>query len=598
MKSIALPRLLLCCATLVAALAPVSAQDAEARLDALLDAESRDAVDAWPPWGSSLGRERYDALMPDPSPAARAKRARVLRERLRALAAIPSAELSPERALDARLLRHELELERANEAFADWQTPVGPMGGPQQWILQMTERVRYDAPRRRRAFLKRLEQVPAYLAQEIQNLRAGLAAGRTPPRIVLGRVVEQARAHTDEASARDPSGHPLFRPFLAASPAEQAEAKRVLREALIPAFRRFATFLEQTYLPGCRRTIAAQDLPQGRADYALALRRHSTTELSADEIHRIGLDEVARIAREMQEVIARSDFRAPAGERDRFQAFLSYLRADSRFYHRDPESLLDAYRAIAKRVDAELPRLFRRLPRLSYGVRAMSAAIAPSSPTAYYYRGSPESGVAGTFVANTYRLDQRPRYEQVPLTLHEAAPGHHLQIALAQELEGVHPWRRTRGYTAFVEGWALYAERLGLEMGEGPRGLYGDPYDDFGRLTYEMWRAMRLVVDTGIHSKGWTRARAIAFMLERSALSEENVQREVDRYIAWPGQAVAYKLGELAIRRLRREAEQALGEGFDLRAFHDVVLGAGAVPLDVLEDQVRRWIRARARGPH
>ncbi|MEC9374545.1 MAG: DUF885 domain-containing protein, partial [Planctomycetota bacterium] len=348
------------------------------------------------------------------------------------------------------------------------------------------------------------------------------------------------------------------------------------------------------YIPAARESIAATDLPDGDAFYNYALSNFTTTQLTAREIHELGKSEVARIRAEMLEVIARSDYPNENNlEGDELlAAFLDYLRTDQRFYHDSPEELLTGYRDICKRMDAELPRLFGRLPRLPYGVREMPAFIAPSAPTAYYYPGSLANGVAGNFVANTYQLDQRPKYEMVPLALHEAVPGHHLQIALAQELQesGLHEWRTLLGYTAYVEGWALYSERLGLEVGDGPRGFYSDPYDDFGRLTYEMWRALRLVVDPGIHAFDWSRQQAIDYMLENSALAEANIISEVDRYIAWPGQATGYKIGELRIRAMRERAEQALGDGFNIRAFHDRILEAGAIPLEVLDTRINTWI--------
>ncbi len=362
----------------------------------------------------------------------------------------------------------------------------------------------------------------------------------------------------------------------------------------------------------------------GLPRYQFELRRHTTTTLTPDQIHQIGLREVARIRAEMLRVIARTDFAGKVTLKDSelLAAFITHLRTDPRFYFTDKRDQLTAYRDLCKRIDADLPTFFRMLPRNPYGVRELPAFAAPSSPNAYYYYGSIRSGVSGTFMVNTYRLDQRPRYEMVALALHEAVPGHHLQLALADELEGVHPFRTLLEHTVFVEGWALYAERLGLEMagggqnrsptaqegltsaainpadmasaypGEplGGQGLYADPYDDFGRLTYEMWRACRLVVDPGIHAMGWTRQQAIDFMLQNSALSPLNIEREVDRYIAWPGQACAYKIGELKIRELRTRAEARLGERFDIRTFHDVVLGAGAVPLEVLEARVNSYL--------
>ena len=353
----------------------------------------------------------------------------------------------------------------------------------------------------------------------------------------------------------------------------------------------------ETYLPACRTSIAATDLPNGEALYAHQLRTMTTTALTAAEIHERGQYEVDRIRSEMLLVIRRTDFlerhpeHADADDDALFAAFIAYLRSDSRFYFDDARALVDQYRIIAKRIDGVLPRYFRTLPRTPYGIKPIPAAFAMDQTTAYYLHGNLAAGEAGWMAVNTYALDQRPRYEMIALTMHEAVPGHHLQAALASELEDVPAFRRDLWFTAFGEGWALYAERLGIEM-----GLYTDPYDDFGRLLYEMWRACRLVVDTGIHAFDWTRDDAIAFMRDHTALSEHNIRTEIDRYISWPGQACAYKIGELRIRALRHRAEEKLGASFDVREFHEVVLGAGSIPLDVLEQRITRWIRSKPLG--
>ncbi|MFQ5843714.1 MAG: DUF885 family protein, partial [Planctomycetota bacterium] len=424
--------------------------------------------------------------------------------------------------------------------------------------------------------------------------------GRTPPRIAMAGAAEQVLALAGKRYRDDPAAHPTYRPLRRLGPDDPLakRARAAIRQGVVPSFERLGVFLRDTYVPGCRTELGASRSVDGPELYRFRLRVETTTGLGAKEVHELGRREVARIRAEMMEVIARSDFPRKGGLAgdELFAAFVDHLRTDPRFYHRSADELLQGYRDIAKRVDAELPRLFGRLPRLTYGVRAMPDYLAPTAPTAYYYRGSLENGVPGYFVANTWRLDQRPRYEMIPLTLHEAAPGHHFQIALAQEMDGVHEWRRHRGYTAFVEGWALYAERLGLEMGSGERGFYSDPYDDFGRLTYEMWRALRLVVDTGIHAFGWSRERAVETMLRNSALSRENIEREVNRSIVWPGQATAYKIGELKIRELRERAERSLGDRFDRRAFHDHLLAEGALPLGLLEKRIDAWIAARRAG--
>ncbi|MFO0873862.1 MAG: DUF885 domain-containing protein [Phycisphaerales bacterium] len=370
----------------------------------------------------------------------------------------------------------------------------------------------------------------------------------------------------------------------------------VAMPAVVDALRRYRDFVVDEYLPRCRETIAATALPDGEAYYAHCLRVHTTTNLGAREIHEIGLGEVRRIRREMIEVIHRTDFidlhpdAASLDEEALFRRFIEYLRTDPRFYHTSDTELLTGYRDICKRVDGWLPRMFRVLPRLSYGVKPIPRFMAAAQTTAYYQPGDIRNGEAGYFCANTFRLEMRPKYEMVALSLHESVPGHHLQISLAKELEGLPEFRRQSRINAFVEGWALYAERLGVE-----NGMYADPYDDFGRLLYEMWRACRLVVDPGMHALGWTREQAMAFLRDNTALSELNIQTEIDRYIGWPGQACGYKLGELTIRALRAEAERRLGPDFDIRAFHDAVLGAGALPLDLLEARVRQWIDAAAK---
>jgi uncharacterized protein (DUF885 family) len=342
-----------------------------------------------------------------------------------------------------------------------------------------------------------------------------------------------------------------------------------------PAFSRLHDFLTGTYASQCRTTVGVDALPQGRELYAYNVRWHTTTATTPQQIHEIGLAEVTRIRREMDAIIKQVGFTGT------FDAFKEFLRTDGRFYYTDGDALLAGYRDIAKRADPELAQLFRTLPRTPYGVQAIPEATAPSQTTAYYEPGALSAGRAGNMFANTYKLEARPKWEMEALTLHEAVPGHHLQIALAQELADLPEFRKNTSYTAFVEGWGLYAESLGEEM-----GFYKDPYSRFGQLTYEMWRAVRLVVDTGIHSMGWTRQQAIDFFAANAAKTMQDIVVEVDRYIVWPGQALGYKMGQLKIRELRRDAERRLGPKFDVRAFHDVLLGEGAVPLQLLERRV------------
>lgn len=590
--------------TLCLALALPAQPDRSGAVRALLDDHYEWSLREDPVGASTRGDDRWNHLLRDESPEAYARRANDIEARLRRVEALAAQERErhPEDSLDLRLLAHELQLALEGRAFHPEQLQATRVNGPQVWLPQLGDSVPFTTPRHYEDYLARLAAMAAHLEQITGQLRDGLAAGRTPPRIaVVGADVQALRV-----AAMDAEACPLLTPLDGLGKASPLRARgvEIIRDSVLPAMRRLGEFLRDEYIPGCRESIALSEGVDGLPAYEHALRAHTTLPLSAKSVHDIGLSEVARIRGEMLQVIARSDYprRNDLKGDDLLAAFLEYLRTDPRFYHTRPEDLLAGYRDICKRMDAELPKLFGVLPRLPYGVREMPAHMAEASPTAYYYNGSMKSGVSGTFIANTHRLDQRPRYEMVALALHEAVPGHHLQLALADERSqdpstGLHPFRGTLSYTAYVEGWALYAERLGLEVGgdraahgEDYRGFYQDPYDDFGRLTYEMWRASRLVVDTGMHALGWSRQQAISFMVENTGLSRHNIEAEVDRYIGWPGQACAYKLGELSIRSIRSRAERSLGERFDLRAFHDHLLGAGALPLPELDRRMDAWI--------
>ena len=437
-----------------------------------------------------------------------------------------------------------------------------------------------------RNYLKRLAAIPAYFDEHIGLLEAGLKSGMTLPRIVLaGREAPIAVI----AKASDVEAVAFYAPFKALpttisaddADALRAEARKVISEKVIPAYARLLTFFTEKYQTGARNTIAAYDLPEGKAYYQQQIREYTTLDATPDAIHQIGLDEVARIRAEMEQVLHDAKFDGD------FAAFLKFLRSDPQFYAKTPRELLMHASYIAKRIDGKLPEYFSKLPRLPYGIAPVPAAIAPYYTTGRY-SPAPEGGKgAGFYWVNTWKLDARPLYALPALTLHEAVPGHHLQSALASEQGEQPPFRRYSYISAFGEGWALYAEHLGVEM-----GIYENPYEHFGRLTYEMWRAARLVVDTGMHAKGWTRDRALALLRDNTALSEHEITTEVDRYISWPGQALSYKLGELKIRELRARAEQKLGDRFDLRAFHDEVLSLGSVPLPVLEQHLDRYIAA------
>ncbi len=464
--------------------------------------------------------------------------------------------------------------------------PLSQMEGVQQQPAQLLTMMPASSPGEYANILGRLAGIPTLVDQTIALMREGLATGLTPPRVTLRDVPQQVRNQIVD----DPLASPMlaaFTRFPEMVPEGErerlrADAVAAYRDGIAPAYRRLLAFLESDYIPRTRESIAARDLPDGAAYYAYKVRQSTTTMLSPQEIHAIGLAEVARIRGEMDAVIAATGFTGG------FAAFVHFLRSDPQFFFARPDDLLAAYRDICKRADPELPRLFGTLPRLPYGVVPVPAYAEKSQTTAYYEPGSPAAGRPGLFFANTYDLNARPRWEMEALSLHEAVPGHHLQIALAQEMPEMPEFRKNSFYTAYIEGWGLYAESLGGEM-----GFYKDPYARFGQLTYEIWRAIRLVVDTGMHALGWRRDQAIAYFVENAGKAEHDIVVEIDRYIVWPGQALAYKIGELKIKELRAFAARELGPRFDVRAFHDRVLGAGAIPLDVLEERIRGFVAER-----
>ena len=435
--------------------------------------------------------------------------------------------------------------------------------------------------------LERLRTLGVAVDQNRALLEAGLRDGFTPHRVAVRGVPDQIRGLVPN----DPLASPLLRPFVEwperiNDPDRRrlsAAAQDAYRDSIAPAFGRLLEYLESTYLPACRPTPGVASLPDGAALYQHLVRLQTTTSMTPQEVHDTGLREVRRIRAAMEGLMARTGFRGS------FAEFIEFMRTDDRFFYTDPDALVDGYRVIAKKTDPGLARLFGRLPRLPYGIQPVPEFRAKSSPTAFYMPGAPATGRPGIFYANTHDLHARPRWEMEALCLHEAVPGHHLQLSLAQEVEGLPEFRRFTGPTAFVEGWGLYAESLGEEL-----GLYRDPYSLVGRHTADMWRSARLVVDTGIHALGWSREEAIRFCRENTGRSEVDIAVEVDRYIVWPGQALAYKIGQLKFRELRDHAEQVLGERFDPRYFHDCLLEEGGLPLALVDARVRAWVADRA----
>jgi uncharacterized protein (DUF885 family) len=560
------------------------------RLRALFDATWRYQMEESPEMATFTGHPGHDHRWTDLSLLAVERRRREMEIPARALATIDRSRLPPLDQLDHDVFKREAEEALEGRRFRAELMPLSQMNGVQQDVAQILAMMPAASAGHYESILARLEGVPALVDQTIVLMREGLAAGLTPPRVTLRDVPQQVRNQVVD----DPRESPLLRAFAAfpesVPPAEggrlREQAAAAYATHVRPAYRRLYQFLVDAYIPGARESIALRALPDGEAWYSWSVRQHTTTTLTPDEVHAIGLAEVERIRAGMDGAIAATGFDGS------FHDFARFLRTDPRFCFETSDALLAAYRDICKRADPELVRLFGRLPRLPYGVKPVPAYAEKSQTTAYYEPGSPAAGRPGYFFANTYDLPSRPIWEMEALALHEAVPGHHLQIALAQEMEDVPEFRRHGRFTAFVEGWGLYAESLGGEM-----GFYADPYALFGRLSYEMWRAVRLVVDTGMHWLGWSRQQAIDYFKDNSGKAEHDIIVEVDRYIVWPGQALAYKIGEMKIKELRAAAARELGPAFDLRAFHDVVLGAGALPLDVLEGRVAAWAAARPPRP-
>jgi uncharacterized protein (DUF885 family) len=496
------------------------------------------------------------------------------------------ARLSTADRVSATALAEEV---RARIAAIEHKAYLMPINGDSGFYLDIADLPRAHAFRvvaDYERYLARLGDLPRYFDENLALLRDGLARGITVPQVVLTGRDTAARAHAEVADATQSVFYAPFAHLPSTIPAAtaarlKAEARTVIEQAVKPSYARVARFLAETYIPGARKTIAASDLPDGRAFYRAAIREHLTRDMSPEAVRDVGLREVARIGREMEAI------KQEVGFTGDLTAFFVHLRTSPQFYATTPEELLMRAARIAKRIDARLPRWFATLPRLTYGVEPVPDAIAPFYTGGRYVPAEQGSGNAGTYWVNTYDLPSRPLYVLPALTLHEAVPGHHLQAAVAAEQHDLPMFRRHAYFDVTGEGWGLYAEKLGEEM-----GIYTTPYERFGRLTYEMWRACRLVVDTGIHAFGWSREQARAYLRDHTALSEHEIETEVDRYIAWPGQALAYKVGELAILELRARAERALGPRFDLRRFHDVILAGGSLPLGVLEDQVTRYIAA------
>jgi uncharacterized protein (DUF885 family) len=530
----------------------------------------------------SIGRNESDEL-PDVSAQAYAKSNQQYQQLLAELTAVDVSRLSEQNQINHTILVYRLQNQVDEYTYGDRYMPLTAESGFHSDVIFMLSRHPFNTVADVEKYLKKISSVPRYMAQQTDWMRQGIAKGYTQPKAVLAGYEQGILSFIQKDIEKSVFFRPLLKPVASIPAAQwqalQQRAKTIIAEQIHPAYQQYYEFFVGEYLPAARENIAASSLPNGTAFYQNRLEYYTTLKMSPAQVHQIGVDEVARIRAEMAVVIEQTGFKGT------FAEFIQFLRTDKQFYVTSPDQLLKEAAFLSKKIDAQLPKLFGTLPRTPYGVEAVPAEIAPKYTTGRY-SGGREPGDAGFYWVNTYALDRRPLYELEALTLHEAVPGHHLQVALANEQTNLPSYRRSFYTSAFGEGWGLYSEYLGLEV-----GFYQDPYSNFGRLTYEMWRACRLVVDTGMHTMGWTRQQAIDFLASNTALSMHNVTTEVDRYISWPAQALSYKLGELTIKRLRAEAEQALGAKFDVRQFHDVVLQNGSLPLPVLEQQVSKYIR-------
>lgn len=577
-----------CASTQAPTAAAANAAQAQAQVQASVDAQYEalandifKKLQAQNSWASDR--------LPDMSAEALAKRATEQQAWLAQLEQVDVTALSRQNQINHRMITYRLKNEIDSYTYNEHYMPLNAEGGFHSNLGFMVRNASFRSFADYQNYIARLQDIPRYMEQQTGWLKVGMAEGYTQPKAAMQGFEESIAAFI----AQNPHESLFYQPFTGTPPnfvtAEQwrelqQQAAKIIDEAVVPAYQAYFDFMVMEYLPNCRDSVGASELPNGLEYYQNRIRHFTTLDLTPAQIHQRGLAEVQRIRNEMAVVIEKTGFKGS------FEEFTDFLRTDPQFYPKTDAELLKEASYIAKKADGELPKFFKLLPRQPYGIAPVPAEIAPKYTTGRY-AGTNRSDRASFYWVNTYALERRPLYQLEALTLHEAVPGHHLQGALAREMENLPDYRRYTYISAFGEGWGLYAEWLGQEM-----GFYQDPYSDFGRLSYEMWRAARLVVDTGMHAMGWTREQAMEFMAANTALSLHNVRTEIDRYITWPGQALSYKLGEMLIRQLRQEAQEALGGNFDLREFHYVVLKNGSIPLDVLEQEVRDWIDAQVQA--
>lgn len=582
---------LLICSTLVSLEAQTIKKASNAagkKLHDFFAAEWEYTMQQNPVFASTLGDRRFNDKWEDASLAAIQAQQQHARQALQQLQQINHAQLNAQDQLSYDLFKDKVEMAIEGFQYKDYLAPMDQRGGIQT-LDQLADQLRFSTVKDYEDWIARLRAFPTYTDQTIALLRAGIKERVLQPKVIMQRIPAQI----DRQIVDDPRKSNFYKPFLKFpdnfSQADQqglaTAGEQAIKENVVPAFRKLKQVFEAEYLPASFDQVGVWQQPNGDKAYAYYARLYTTTDLTPEQIHTIGLKEVARINGEMEKVMQETGFKGTRHE------FFNYLRTDPRFFYKTGDEILQGTRAMAKRIDPNLLKVFHTLPRTPYGVEPIPDAIAPDTTTAYYNAPAADGSRAGTYYVNLYKPESRPKWEMLALALHESVPGHHLQIALSRELGEVPAFRKYGGYTAFVEGWGLYAESLGYDM-----GLYDDPYSRFGQLTYEMWRAVRLVVDTGMHYKHWTRQQAIDFFKTNAPKAELDIVNEIDRYIAWPGQALAYKIGQLKLTELRQRAATALGSKFDLKEFHDAVLLQGAMPLSVLEQRIDGWIAQKKQG--
>lgn len=577
-------QIILACALVIPATGqgqPPQATAAKALHD-LFDSEWDYNMHEAPEQASELGDRRWNDRWHDASLQAIEHRHQHQMEVLGRLAKIDRGNLSSADQLNYDLFKKQMERRVEAYKFRKFLIPLNQREGI-QIIDELGDALRFQTVKDYEDWIARMRVFPALMDQTIELMRLGAREHIVHPKIIMQRIPAQI----DKQLVSDPAQSGFYRPFRhfsrEISPSDQQrlsqQAQQAIHQYVIPAFQKFKQFFASEYLPACFDEVGAWQLPNGAESYAFDIRNHTTLDLTPEQVHEIGVREVERIRLEMQRIMAQTGFQGTREE------FFQFLRTGPQFFYKTPQELFDAYKVVAKTIDPNLVKVFRKLPREPYGVEEIPAASAPDTTTAYYRSGAADGSRAGTYFVNLYKPETRPKWEMIVLTTHESVPGHHLQIALSHEIGELPKFRRYGSYTAFVEGWGLYAESLGDDM-----DLYADPYSKFGQLTYEMWRAVRLVVDTGMHAKHWTRDQAIRYFMDNAPRQELDITNEIDRYIAWPGQALAYKMGELKIKELRARARQELGTNFDIKEFHEVILGSGPLPLDILERNVNDWI--------